>query len=88
MVRGRAMAVTAVALTYQWADTIRMARGRGTEAPKLRQASVKRLRSSAFIGLPWPRKAAGMAALVFMVGSGGCGSAGRAGIGRRMLWVS
>ncbi len=40
MVRGWAMAVTAVALMYQWADTTRMARGRGTEAPNAAQASV------------------------------------------------
>ena len=40
MVRGRAIAVTAVALMYQWADTTRMARGRGTAAPKARHASV------------------------------------------------
>jgi hypothetical protein len=33
MVRGRAMAVTAVALMYQSADTTRMARGLGTDAP-------------------------------------------------------
>ncbi len=66
MVRGLAIAVTAVALTYQCAETIRIARGRGTEAPNDRHASVKRLRSSAFIGLPWPRKAAGMATLRFI----------------------
>src|SRR4051812_8371306 len=60
MVRGRGMAVTAVALMYQWADTTRIARGRGTAAPKARQAWVYRLSSSAFIGLPWPRKAAGI----------------------------
>ena len=40
MVRGRAIAVTAVALTYQCADTARIARGRGAAAPKPRQASV------------------------------------------------
>src|SRR3954452_8056322 len=60
MVRGRGMAVTAVALMYQWADTTRIARGRGTAAPKARQAWVYRLSSRAFIGLPWPRKAAGI----------------------------
>src|SRR5690606_14367137 len=59
MVRGRGIAVTAVALMYQCADTTRMARGRGTEAPNARQAAVKRLCSSAFMGEPWPRKAAG-----------------------------
>ena len=40
MVFGRAMAVTAVVLTYQWAETTRIARGRGTDAPKWRQASL------------------------------------------------
>jgi hypothetical protein len=39
-VRGRAIAVTAVAATYQCADTIRIARGRGNAAPIARQASV------------------------------------------------
>ena len=52
MVRGRAMAVTAVALTYQCAETTRIARGRGTALPNARHASVYRLRSSAFIGFP------------------------------------
>ena len=52
MVRGRSMAVTAVALMYQWADTTRIARGRGMAAANWRQASVKRLCSRAFIGLP------------------------------------
>ena len=40
MVFGRAIAVTAVAFTYRCADTARMARGRGTEAPKVRDASA------------------------------------------------
>src|SRR3954468_21021852 len=60
MVRGRGIAVTAVACTYQCADTTRIARGRGTASPKTRQASVYRFFSSAFIGLPWPKNAAGM----------------------------
>jgi hypothetical protein len=54
------MAVTAVALMYQCAETARIARGRGTEVPNERQASVYRLRSRAFIGVPCPKKAAGM----------------------------
>src|SRR5215207_1085535 len=54
------MAVTALALMYQWAETTRMARGRGMLAPKALQASVYRLWSSAFIGLPWPKNTAGM----------------------------
>ena len=55
------MAVTAVALMYQCADTTRMARGRGTAAPNARHASVYRFVSSAFIGLPCPKNAAGIA---------------------------
>ena len=47
-----AIAVTAEALMYQCADTTRMARGRGTSAPNARHASVYRLWSSAFIGVP------------------------------------
>src|SRR5215213_3132489 len=52
IVRGCGIAVTAVALMYQCADTTRMARGLGTERPNARQAVVYRLVSSAFIGLP------------------------------------
>src|SRR5690606_6383163 len=74
MVRGRGIAVTAVALTYQCADTTRIARGRGTEAPNVRHASVKRLRSIAFIGLPWPRKAAGIRGMVAMEAPRCCGT--------------
>jgi len=40
MTRGCAMAVTAVAFVYQWAEMASTARGRGTDAPKARQASV------------------------------------------------
>src|SRR3954453_8551305 len=54
------MAVTAVACTYQCAETTRIARGRGTAWPNARQASVYRFFSRAFIGLPWPKNAAGM----------------------------
>ena len=60
MVRGRGMAVTAVALMYQCADTTRIARGRGAARPKACQAWVYRLVSSAFIGLPWPMNTAGI----------------------------
>ncbi|MEE3920432.1 epoxide hydrolase N-terminal domain-containing protein [Micromonospora sp. BRA006-A] len=60
MVLGRGIAVTAVALMYQWALTTRIARGRGTAAPKAFHAEVYRLTSRAFIGLPWPRNAAGI----------------------------
>src|SRR4051812_49971468 len=54
------MAVIAVACTYQCADTTRIARGRGTDCPNARQASVYRFFSRAFIGFPWPKNAAGM----------------------------
>jgi hypothetical protein len=64
MVRGRGIAVTAVALMYQCAETTRMARGFGTAAPNARQASVYRLVSRAFIGLPCPMNAAGIDVMV------------------------
>src|SRR4051812_44622519 len=54
------MAVIAVACTYQCAEITRIARGRGTAAPNARQASVYRFFSSAFIGFPCPKNAAGM----------------------------
>src|SRR3954468_10095847 len=60
MVRGRGIAVTAVALMYQCALITRMARGRGAASPNARQAAVYRFTSRAFIGLPWPKNAAGM----------------------------
>ena len=40
MVFGRGIAVTAVALMYQCAETTRIARGRGTDSPKARHAEV------------------------------------------------
>ena len=40
MVRGRAMAVTAVALVYQCADMAKTPTGRPTWSPSARQASV------------------------------------------------
>jgi hypothetical protein len=45
---------------YQWADTATMARGRRSDRANSRHARVYRLSSSAFIGLPWPTKIAGM----------------------------
>src|SRR5215212_6879736 len=54
------MAVIAVACTYQCAETTRIARGFGTARPKARHASVYRFFSSAFIGFPCPKNAAGM----------------------------
>ena len=41
-------------------------RGLGTAVPRPRQASVKRLRSRVFIGLPCPRNAAGMGRVTAM----------------------
>src|SRR3954470_12567407 len=64
MVRGLRMAVTAVALMYQCAETTRIARGRGTASRNARHAGVWRLWSRAFKGLPWPRKAAGIRVVV------------------------
>ena len=61
--RGRGIAVTAVAPKYQWAETTSSARGLGSAAPIAAHASVKPLRSSVFIGLPWPMKSAGMLAM-------------------------
>jgi hypothetical protein len=60
IVRGCAMAVTAVALMYQCAEMTSTARGRGTVSPSTRHALVKRLRSNVFIGLPCPMNAAGI----------------------------
>src|SRR5271163_527938 len=60
------MAVTALEPMYQWAEITSTALGRGTEAPRERQASVYWLCSRAFMGLPWPTKADGMR----VVGSG------------------
>ncbi len=40
MVRGEAIAVTAVAFVYQWAETQSTALGRGMAAPRAAQASV------------------------------------------------
>src|SRR4051794_20612281 len=48
---------------YQCADTTRIARGLGAVVPNDCHAFVKRLVSRAFIGLPWPKKAAGIRAL-------------------------
>src|ERR1700731_1191455 len=60
MVRGAGIAVTAVDPMYQCAETTRIARGLGTDAPNAAQDAVYRLSSSAFMGLPWPRKTAGI----------------------------
>src|SRR3546814_9782087 len=60
MTRGWAMAVTAGALVYQCADMHSTARGASTQPPNVRQASVKRLCASVFIGLPGPTNPAGI----------------------------
>jgi hypothetical protein len=56
--------VIAVAPMYQCALTTRIARGRGTDAPNARHAEVYRFTSRAFIGLPCPKKAAGISSAV------------------------
>src|SRR5512135_2741174 len=50
----------AVPGTYQWAETASTAVGRGTDRPTAPQASVNAFLARAFIGLPWPRKTAGI----------------------------
>src|SRR5262245_28151979 len=60
IVRGVGMPVTQVPGTYQWAETARIALGRGIVRPIRAQASVKGFLSMAFVGLPWPKKIAGM----------------------------
>src|SRR6185436_10357387 len=54
------MAVTQVPGRYQCAETATTARGRGSARPMAAQASVYALRSMAFIGLPCPKKKAGI----------------------------
>jgi hypothetical protein len=51
---------------YQCADTTTMARGRGRLSPRVRHDAVYVLSDRAFIGLPWPRKAAGIFSAVVM----------------------
>src|SRR5436190_9732258 len=63
MVRGRSIAVTAVAPMNQCAETTSNARGFGSFAPISRHALVKRLVSRVFIGLPCPIKSAGIRAI-------------------------
>src|SRR4051812_24783849 len=64
IVFGIFIAVTAVALMYQCAETARIARGRGNDVANPRQASVYALCSNAFIGVPWPMNAAGIKSVV------------------------
>src|SRR5439155_22120584 len=60
MVRGRAMAVTAVTLVSQWAEMARIALGRGSAAAISPQARLVLSAWIATIGLPWPKKATGI----------------------------
>src|SRR6266705_6456214 len=60
MVFGLLIAVTAVPTVYQCADTHRIASGFGIELPRRCQDSVYWLRSSVFIGLPWPKNTTGI----------------------------
>ena len=60
IVRGVETAVTPVPSVYQCAEIATIARGRGSEAPSAFQSSVHLFVTSAFIGLPWPMKSAGI----------------------------
>src|SRR5256886_13826826 len=64
MVRGVAMAVTALPGTYQWAETESTARARGRAAPSALQAQLQGFTRRAFNGLPCPRNSAGRRALM------------------------
>ncbi len=66
MVRGAAIAATAVPGRYQCADTDSTARGRGRRRPSAAQARLQSLSNRVFIGLPCPRKIVGSGA--FMAG--------------------
>src|SRR5262249_27756184 len=59
IVRGASMAVTRVPGTYQWAETARIAFGRGRECAIRDQAFVYPLTSIALIGFPRPTKTGG-----------------------------
>jgi hypothetical protein len=54
------MAVTARPGVNQWAEMARIASGLGRSAAIRRQALLLTLRSSVFIGVPWPTNNAGM----------------------------
>ncbi len=58
--RGRSSAVTNVPGTNQCADTERTAFGRGMRIPNAAHASEWAFVSIAFIGLPCPKKMAGI----------------------------
>src|SRR5690349_3706822 len=65
MVRGWAIALTSVAGKYQCADTQTIARGRGIDLPIMAQPLVQSFCWSAFIGLPCPKKIAGIGWAMF-----------------------
>src|SRR5580700_11116349 len=56
MVLGAVVIVTPVSGTNQWAEIDRIAFGLGVSCPMRRHASVYLLFSTAFMGLPWPKK--------------------------------
>src|SRR5690606_41345804 len=60
IVLGRGMAVTAVIGRYQCAETLNIALGLGSAAPRAAHARAHPLSSIAFIGFPWPKKIAGI----------------------------
>src|SRR5664279_697896 len=64
MVRGAVLIVTAVPGTNQCAEIARIARGLGVRSPMLRHASVYALLEIAFMGLPCPKKIAGIGSSV------------------------
>jgi hypothetical protein len=61
---GDRMAVTWVPSRYQWAETHSTALGRGRDVPIALHPSENGFRSMAFIGLPCPRKIAGIGAVM------------------------
>jgi len=67
MVGGERIAVTKVAGKYQWADTESTALGRRISFPIAAQPSVQALCINAFIGLPCPKKIAGIGFVIFIL---------------------
>src|SRR5678816_4150661 len=67
MVRGAAIAVTKVAGRYQCAETHSTARGRGISFPIAAQPFAQALCIKAFIGLPCPKKIAGIGFVILLL---------------------
>jgi hypothetical protein len=65
MVRGVGITVTKVPGRYQWAEIESTARGRRMCLPMVAQPSVQALCDKAFIGLPCPKKMAGIGFAIF-----------------------